>query len=270
MEQTQVWLDRLRQFWEDRGSALIAFSGGVDSSVLLATAVRALGDRAVAVTARSELYPATELDTARRVAEQIGARQIVIETDELTHEDFVRNPLDRCYHCKRELFGRMKQIAEQEGLAVIAHGETVDDLTDFRPGHMAAEELGVVAPLVEVGLRKQQVRQLARSLGLEVWDKPSMACLASRLPYGERITPDKLHRVAEAEQFLRSLGFRQVRVRHHGPIARIEVEPEKVDLAATAQFAPKIVQRLQELGFTYVTLDLQGFRSGSMNEVELS
>ncbi len=249
------------------GSVLVAFSGGVDSSFLLAAAVRALGDKAVGATARSGLYPEEELRQACDFAQKIGARHIVFESDELDAPNFADNPPDRCYFCKKELFGKLQQIAQREGLAWVVHAAQVDDLSDHRPGFRAADELGVRAPLIEAGLTKDDIRVISKEWGLETWDKPAMACLASRFPYGDRITTDKLHQVAAAEQTLRQMGFRQFRVRHHGQVARIEVPPEELPRLLEEVNRTEIVNSLQAAGFAYVTVDLEGFRSGSMNEV---
>jgi pyridinium-3,5-biscarboxylic acid mononucleotide sulfurtransferase len=259
-------LDTLRRLLAELGGAVIAFSGGVDSTFLLKVAHDTLGDRALAVTARSETYPPSEAEEAINLAKQLGARHLMIDTSELSDERFAANPPDRCYYCKSELFEKLTEIARSEGLAVVVDGANHDDLDDFRPGRQAGCELGVRSPLLEVGLTKQEIRDLSREMELPTWDKPSNACLASRFPYGDRITEKQLVKLDIAEKFLRALGLSQVRVRHHGNLARIEVGAD--DIAKLADFGTRrlVVQKLKDLGYTYVTLDLQGYRTGAMNE----
>ena len=257
-------LARLESIIGDLGSAVIAFSGGVDSALLASVAHRVLGSRAVAVTAISHIYPRIEIEAAKTLAREIGIRHILLETEELDNTAFVANDLDRCLYCKRELFLKLSRIASDEGLEWVIDGSNHDDLGDYRPGRMAAEELGVRSPLTEAGLGKEDIRALSRELGLSTWDKPSLACLASRIPYGTPITIDLLGRISEAEDYIRSLGVKQVRVRHHGEIARIEAPPE--EMALLLQNRSGLVERLRNFGYTYVTLDLEGYRTGSMNE----
>jgi len=263
--ETKQKLAHLEKVLAGYGSVLIAYSGGVDSTFLAAVAVRILKDKALAVTAQSESLPPGELDAAVSLAGQLGIRHEVIHTQELRDEKFAANPLERCAFCKAELMGKLLALAKERGLRHVALGANVDDLGDIRPGERAAQERGAVFPLREAGLTKAEIRALSREMGLPTWDKPAAACLASRIPFGERITIEKLSQVARGETLLHQLGFRACRLRHHGAIARIEVpQPEIPALLAKA---PDIVAALKALGFVYVTLDLQGLRSGSMHEL---
>jgi uncharacterized protein len=259
-------LERLEAELAQLGSACVAFSGGVDSSLVLAAAVRALGaSHVVAFTAVSATYLPEELQTARDLAAGLGVRHVVVETHEFDDPAFTDNPRERCYFCKRELVAEMARVAAGAGCAALLDGANLDDLGDHRPGMRATAEGGVAHPLLVAGLGKEEVRRLSKELGLVTWDAPQQACLASRIPYGEPITVEKLQAVAAAERVLRELGFRQCRVRHHGSVARVEVE--SADLGRALEARAAIARRLRALGFTYVTLDLEGFRSGSMNEV---
>jgi len=250
------------------GPVVVAFSGGVDSSVVLAAAARALGPPQVyAVTADSPLYPRSELEWAKRVAELLGVNHVVIATSELEDENFASNPPLRCYYCKKELARKLKEVAKRVGARVIVDGTNSEDLGGHRPGYLAFSEEGVRSPLAELGFTKADVRRAARLLGLPNWDKPSMACLASRIPYGQRITVERLKRIEAAEAAVRSLaGVRQVRVRDHGDIARIEVGRDERRAFFSEEVMDKVARELKLLGWKYVALDLEGYRSGSMDE----
>lgn len=259
-------LERLKDAIKNLESVVVAFSGGVDSSLLAKVCYDVLGDKAMAVTANSETYQGFELEDAKKIAKEIGLKHLVIETSELAIEGFTDNPTNRCYFCKSELFEKLKEIANQHGFKHVADGANLDDTGDFRPGLEAAKELGIRSPLKEAGLTKNDIRHLSRLLGLPTWDKPSYACMSSRFPYGEKITKDKLAMVSQAEDFLRTMGFKQFRVRHHDTIARIEVLPENIRTLTDPLIRAEIVKKFKEIGFIYITIDLEGFRSGSMNE----
>jgi pyridinium-3,5-biscarboxylic acid mononucleotide sulfurtransferase len=265
MEIEQKW-DRLRSLLREMKSAVLAYSGGVDSSLLLKAASEVLGARLVVVTAYSETYPLAELAAAQEFAGSLGVIPRILHTAELASEDFVKNSTERCYFCKKELFGKLQQIAKNEGIPFIIDGSNTDDLKDYRPGSKAAGEFSVRSPLREAGFSKSDVRACARKLNLPVWDKPSLACLSSRIPYGTRITPKILTIIQSAEDCLHSLGYRQVRVRHHGDTARIEVERDEFERLLSGDTAQKIVTAFKQLGYTYVCMDLEGYRTGSMNE----
>lgn len=248
-------------------SAVIAYSGGVDSTFLLKVAHDVLGDNVIAVTAKSSTYPEREFNEAKKLAEKIGAKHIVIVSEELDIEGFSKNPTNRCYYCKKELFTKINEIAKKNNINYVLDGSNLDDVGDYRPGMIAAKELGVLSPLKLSELTKNDIRQLSKTLGLPTWDKPSFACLSSRVPYGSEITIPKLNMIDRAEQFLLDIGFRQVRVRHHGDIARIEVAAEEREKIFSIELMDKISEKLKSIGFKYVTFDLTGYRTGSMNEV---
>ena len=248
------------------GSVLLAFSAGVDSTLLLKAAAGILPkDKILAVTAKSATYPKEELLLAKKIARGMGIRHRIIETSELKNKKFASNPVDRCYFCKSELFRRLKDIARKENLNFVADASNLSDKSDFRPGAKAKRELQIRSPLEEAGFTKQDIRALSRKLGLNTWDKPALACLASRVPYGTKITPSLLNRIHKAENYLRSLGFRQVRLRHYNGLCRIEVF--KKDIPALIKKRDYLVEKLKELGYNYVTVDLAGYRTGSLNEV---
>lgn len=261
-------LDRLQHILIDMKSVLIAFSGGIDSTLLLKLSLDTLGTANVlAITASSETYPVHELKYAAELAKSLGVRHATITTEELQNKLFCENPPERCYYCKTELFQKLLNLAVENNLDFVADGANADDLKDFRPGMKAGKELSIRSPLQEAGLTKDEIRTIAKEIGLPNWNKPSMPCLSSRFPYGHTITPDKLNQVSEAESFLRELGLEDLRVRHHGDIARIEVNSSMIEKIASPKVRERVINKLKSLGFSYITLDLCGFRSGSMNEV---
>jgi uncharacterized protein len=245
----------------------IAFSGGVDSTFLAAVAAEVLGDRVLAVTALSPTYPQHEQAEAEDIARQLGIRQERVESNELDIAGFAENPPDRCFHCKNELFSVLGDVARRHGLSTVADGTNADDLHDHRPGRRAAALHGVRSPLLEAGLGKQEIRDLSKLMGLPTADKPALACLASRFPYGTRITEEKLAAVEQVERALRDLGFRQVRVRHHGDVARIEVAPDAIARLCGDELREAVLRAARAAGFLYVAADLEGYRTGSLNEV---
>jgi len=249
------------------GSLAVAYSGGVDSTFLLKVAHDVLDAKVMAVTARSSTYPEREFREATDFARKIGVRHSVIVSEELDIEGFSDNPVDRCYFCKRELFTKILDVARQNGLKYVADGSNIDDLGDYRPGMKAVMELGVVCPLKEAGMGKNDIRILSKEMNLPTWDKPAFACLSSRFPYGQKITREKLEVIDKMEQFLMDQGFRQVRVRHHGDIARIEVSAEERLKFFDIDLMDRIHEKFRQFGFAYVALDLKGYRTGSMNEV---
>lgn len=259
--------DGLKRILAGLEKVIVAFSGGVDSTFLAKVAYDVLGSGALAVTATSETYPSDELEEAKKLAQLIGIRHILIESNELEIPGYSKNPTNRCYYCKSELFTKLKDVLDKENFKFIADGSNYDDQNDYRPGMTAAKELGVVSPLKEAGLTKADIRVLSRMLGLPTWDKPSFACLSSRFPYGHDITIEKLRMVDQAEKFLRQFKFKQLRVRIHGDVARIEVTKEDMVRFFEGGLGEQVAKKLKEIGFNYITLDLQGYRTGSMNEV---
>ena len=257
--------DKLLHQLKGLNSLLVAFSGGVDSTFLLVMAHEALGENLLAVTANSVIHPVRETENACEIARKAGIRHILMPIDSLSIPGFVSNTAERCYHCKRNLFKRLFETAKEKGIDHVAHGANVNDLKDFRPGFRAAEERGIIAPLVDVQLGKEEIRLLSKEMGLHTWDKPAMACLASRIPYGDLITEKKLNMVAKAETFLENNGFRQFRVRHHGPVARVEVEPSEIEGLVATPLRQRLINKFRQIGFLHVAFDLEGYVSGSMN-----
>ncbi|MBU3075126.1 ATP-dependent sacrificial sulfur transferase LarE [Clostridium estertheticum] len=263
----EMKFQKLKDSIQGLKSVAIAYSGGVDSTFLLKVAADVLGNKVIAITAKSTTYPEREFKEAVKYIEDIGAKHIVIISEELEIEGFAKNPIDRCYFCKKELFSKVRKVADDNNINAVLDGSNADDVSDYRPGMKAANELRVISPLKDAFLTKDNIRELSKRLGLPTWNKPAFACLSSRFPYGNEITVEKLSMVERAEQFLLDLGFRQIRVRHHGDIARVEVNAQERDKFFSTEMMDKVANELKSIGFKYVTLDLLGYRTGSMNEV---
>ncbi|MFK7896967.1 MAG: ATP-dependent sacrificial sulfur transferase LarE [Myxococcota bacterium] len=259
--------DALLERLSSAGRVMVAFSGGVDSSYLAWAAKEALGEDSLCVTAVSPSYPESHRLMAEEIVAQFGLPHRFVETHEMESEAYRANASDRCYHCKSELFETMDKLGDELGFPVASYGVNTDDTSDFRPGHRAADEHGVLAPFLEVSLSKQEIRDLSRVVGLPTADLPASACLSSRLPYGTEVTVERLGQVEKGEELLRGLGFRQLRLRHHGELARIEIDPAELPRALDPAMAKRIVDTIKPLGFRYVSLDLEGYRTGSLNEV---
>lgn len=267
MNELSAKLEFLKDMLAKVGSGLVAYSGGGDSTFLLKVAKDVLKDKVIAVTATSEIYPSRELEEAKKNTKMLGVKHLIISTKELDDPDFVSNTPERCYYCKKKLFSKLFELAKHYGLNYVFDGSNYDDESDFRPGMRAASELGVKSPLKDVKLTKEEIRNLSKKMNLPTWDKPSSPCLATRFPYGSKIIREKLLRVDQAEEFLAKFGIGQLRVRDHGNIARIEVLKEDMHIFLNEDISKKIVDRFRALGYTYICLDLLGYRRGSMSEV---
>ncbi|MBI5399954.1 ATP-dependent sacrificial sulfur transferase LarE [Candidatus Saganbacteria bacterium] len=257
----------LKSLLKDLDKAIVAFSGGVDSSFLLKVAHDVLGDNVLAVIADSPTYTADELAAAQTFCQQLGGKYLVIKTAECADENFINNPPERCFFCKQELFTELQKIAKEKNIPHVLDGSNQDDLSDYRPGSRAKKEAGVASPLQQVGLTKQEIRDLSKELGLRTWDQPAQACLASRIPYGTKITPEILKKIEAGEKYLRLLGFKPVRARHHGNLVRLELGEDSLHRLLESDMPSQVSKKFESLGYTYITIDLKGYRSGSMNEM---
>jgi len=264
---TDKKIDKLKILLKEMGSVVIAFSGGVDSSFLLSVAKNELGKNVIAVTAKSPTYPKSELKDAKKIAKNLNCRHIIIDSNELEIEEFRNNPRNRCYFCKKELFLKLISIKNKYKFSFVADGTNYNDLNTYRPGIKALKELGIKSPLADAGLTKEEIRKYSRLLKLPTWNKPVFACLSSRFPYGEEISKSKLKKIEKAENFLHALGLKQIRVRYHYPIARIETGKEEIPLMLDYNIREKIIKELKRIGFEYICLDLEGYRSGSMDKL---
>ena len=258
-------MDRLVKYLQEKAPLAVAFSGGVDSALLLLAARKALGENVVAITARMDSFPERELSETKKICKELGAKHIICSVEQLDNDEFVKNCPDRCYICKKMIFQAIIKAVRAEGIQYIAEGSNADDMSDYRPGLKAVDELGIISPLKDCGYTKEDIRRLAQEHGLSVWDKPAYACLATRIPYNDVITKEKLVMIDKAEEHIMSYGIRQVRVRVHDNIARIEVNPDSFPVLLDEKNRADIIAELKQLGFLYVTLDIGGFKSGSMN-----
>jgi len=256
-------LERLEEYLTNLEKLAVAFSGGVDSTFLLKVAHMILGDNVVAITVNGAIHPGWEIESSKEIASRIGVRQILLDMDIFKNENIVTNPPDRCYHCKMAIFSMIKKTAKSYGIDNVADGSNIDDAGDYRPGMRALKELGILSPLRDAGLGKEEIRILSKELGLPTWDKPALSCLATRIPYNTRITEETLSMIEAGEDFLRGLGFSQIRLRHLGNLAKIEVPPE--DMMRLLGLREMVVKKLREIGYTYITMDMEGYNMGSMN-----